>query len=92
MASDPECAIDLVLSDLVMPGTNGREVVERLQVLRPGLRSLFMSGYTSDAIVRRGIQTGGSPFIQKPFLPATLLAKVRQVLDAASPDAVAGSR
>jgi len=81
LAADAAQPIDLVLSDLVMPGPNGREVVEAILEVRPGLHHLYMSGYTDDAIVSRGIQTGDSPFIQKPFLPAALLSKVRQVLE-----------
>jgi CheY-like chemotaxis protein len=73
--------IDLVLTDVVMPLVNGRELSERLSVERPGLRVLFMSGYTDDDIVRRGLLRPGSPFLQKPFLPGDLSRKVREVLD-----------
>ncbi|HET9040118.1 MAG TPA: ATP-binding protein [Gemmatimonadales bacterium] len=73
--------IDLVLTDVVMPMVNGRELGERLAVERPGLRILFMSGYTDDDIVRRGLLRPGSPFLQKPFMPADLSRKVREVLD-----------
>jgi CheY-like chemotaxis protein len=73
--------IDLVLTDVVMPMVNGRELGERLAVERPGLRILFMSGYTDDDIVRRGLLRPGSPFLQKPFMPGDLSRKVREVLD-----------
>jgi two-component system cell cycle sensor histidine kinase/response regulator CckA len=73
--------IDLVLTDVVMPLVNGRELGERLSVERPGLRVLFMSGYTDDDIVRRGLLRPGSPFLQKPFMPVDLSRKVREVLD-----------
>jgi CheY-like chemotaxis protein len=73
--------IDLVLTDVVMPLVNGRELGERLSVDRPGLRVLFMSGYTDDDIVRRGLLRPGSPFLQKPFMPGDLSRKVREVLD-----------
>jgi signal transduction histidine kinase len=73
--------IDLVLTDVVMPLVNGRELSERLSVERPGLRVLFMSGYTDDDIVRRGLLRPGSPFLQKPFMPGDLSRKVREVLD-----------
>ena len=73
--------IDLVLTDVVMPLVNGRERGERLSVERPGLRVLFMSGYTDDDIVRRGLLRPGSPFLQKPFVPGDLSRKVREVLD-----------
>jgi signal transduction histidine kinase len=73
--------IDLVLTDVVMPLVNGRELGERLSAERPGLRVLFMSGYTDDDIVRRGLLRPGSPFLQKPFMPGDLSRKVREVLD-----------
>ena len=74
-------SVDLVLSDVVMPLVNGRELGERLAVERPGLRMLFMSGYTDDDILRRGLLRPGSPFLQKPFMPGDLSRKVREVLD-----------
>jgi signal transduction histidine kinase len=73
--------VDLVLSDVVMPVLNGRELSERLAVDRPEIRVLFMSGYTDDDIVRRGLLQPGAPFLQKPFVPADLSRKVRDVLD-----------
>jgi CheY-like chemotaxis protein len=73
--------VDLVLSDIVMPVLNGGELGERLAAERPELRVLFMSGYTDDDIVRRGLLRPGSPFLQKPFMPAELARKVREVLD-----------
>jgi two-component system, cell cycle sensor histidine kinase and response regulator CckA len=76
-----EGPVDLVLSDVVMPRVNGRELGERLAVERPGLRMLFMSGYTDDDILRRGLLRPGSPFLQKPFMPGDLSRKVREVLD-----------
>jgi PAS domain S-box-containing protein len=72
--------IHLLLTDLVMPRMNGRELAERLAAMRPGLKVLFMSGYTDDAAVRHGV-AAGSPFIQKPMTPETLQRKVREVLD-----------
>jgi signal transduction histidine kinase/AmiR/NasT family two-component response regulator len=74
--------VDLVLTDVVMPVLNGRELGEQLAARRPGLRILFMSGYTDDDVIRRGLLRPGSPFIQKPFLPGALARKVREVLDA----------
>jgi signal transduction histidine kinase len=73
--------VDLVLSDVVMPVLNGRELSERLAADRPEIRVLFMSGYTDDDIVRRGLLQPGAPFLQKPFVPADLSRKVRDVLD-----------
>jgi two-component system, cell cycle sensor histidine kinase and response regulator CckA len=74
--------VDLVLTDVVMPILNGRELAERLAAERPRLRVLFMSGYTDDDVVRRGLLDPGAPFLQKPFVPADLARKVREVLDA----------
>jgi two-component system cell cycle sensor histidine kinase/response regulator CckA len=77
--------IDLVVTDVVMPGMSGREVVDALRLHRPGLRALFVSGYTQDAIAQRGVLDSGVEFLPKPFTPATLAARVREVLDARPP-------
>jgi two-component system, cell cycle sensor histidine kinase and response regulator CckA len=74
-------SIDLLITDVVMPGRSGREVAEALRGAWPGLKVLFMSGYTDDEVMRRGIETDRVHFLQKPFAPAALAAKVRQVLD-----------
>jgi two-component system, cell cycle sensor histidine kinase and response regulator CckA len=75
--------IHLMLTDVVMPGMGGRELADRLKGTRPDLKVLFMSGYTENAIAHRGILDNGIDFLQKPFTPAHLAGKVRQVLDAA---------
>jgi PAS domain S-box-containing protein len=80
--SDPECHIDLLLTDLVMPLMSGRELAERFMVSRPRARVLFMSGYTDDVALRNGVTSGGTPYLQKPFTPAGLASKVRETLDA----------
>jgi len=66
-----------------MPAMSGRELVEALQTQRPDLRVLYMSGYTDDEIVRRGLHDPGMSFIQKPFTAENLAMLVRKVLDAA---------
>jgi len=73
--------IDLVISDVVMPGMSGRQFAEALRVLRPDFRLLFISGYTDDAVVRHGIVKANEAFLQKPFSPDALARKVREVLD-----------
>jgi len=73
--------IQLLLTDVVMPVMSGRGLADAVIPVRPEMRVLYMSGYTDDAIVRHGIQEG-APFLQKPFTPKQLAAKVREVLDA----------
>jgi DNA-binding NtrC family response regulator len=74
-------AIDLLLTDVVMPGRNGLDLARRVERDRPGTRVLFMSGYADHAVVQRDIIDAGRPFLQKPFAPDRLLARVRDVLD-----------
>jgi len=75
--------IHLLLTDVVMPGSSGREVAQRLLLLRPEMSVLYMSGYTDDAIVAHNVLDGRTPFLQKPFTKDSLIRKVREVLDAA---------
>jgi two-component system cell cycle sensor histidine kinase/response regulator CckA len=74
--------IHLLLTDVVMPGLNGKMLAERLKSSRPGTRLLFMSGYTDKANGLVGVADSGLAYLQKPFAPETLAAKVREVLDA----------
>jgi len=64
-----------------MPEMNGRELVERLAAFRPDLKVLFMSGYTDDDVLRRGVLHGEAAFLQKPFTPEQLGRNIRDVLD-----------
>lgn len=71
--------VDLVVTDIVMPEMDGRGMVERLRSEQPDLPVIYISGYTEDEVVRRGIAEG-DPFLAKPFAPADLARKVREVL------------
>ncbi|MGH7652953.1 MAG: response regulator [Gemmatimonadaceae bacterium] len=73
--------IDMIATDVVMPKMNGRPLVEKLLEGRKGMRVLFMSGYTDDEVMRRGVIDGRTAFLQKPFTPGQFAKKVREVLD-----------
>jgi len=73
--------VDLLLSDVVLPGMSGREVAARVRAMRPGIKVLFASGYTDDVILQHLLDTGDEVILQKPFTDADLTRKVRAVLD-----------
>jgi CheY-like chemotaxis protein len=77
--------LDLLLTDVVMPGASGPELARRLQGERPDLNVLFVSGYTDDSMAAHRVLDPGASFLQKPFTPDTLARKVREVLDARQP-------
>ena len=75
-----EGPIHMLLTDVVMPQMSGPLVAEKATALRPDLKVLYMSGYTDDAVVRHGVLSKDVPFIQKPFSPATLRTRIREIL------------
>jgi CheY-like chemotaxis protein len=81
LAGRHEGAIHLLVTDVVMPGMNGRELVERLRTIHPELKCLFMSGYTANAIAHHGVLDEGVRFLQKPFSNDDFAHKVREALD-----------
>jgi two-component system, cell cycle sensor histidine kinase and response regulator CckA len=81
LVSDHPGRIDLLVTDVVMPEMNGRELVEKLTVIKPEMKQLYMSGYTANVIAHRGVLDEGVHFIQKPFAVEMLAAKVREALD-----------
>ena len=83
----PEGPVQLLLTDVVMPGMSGPEVAQQLTRLHPEMKVLYMSGYTDDAILRYGVTELGTAFLQKPFTADTLGWKVREVLEASREEA-----
>jgi len=81
LAGEHGAALDLVVTDVVMPQMNGSELVERLRTTQPNVPVLYMSGYTDDVVLRQGVLTTGVPYLQKPFSVARLAAAVRKTID-----------
>ncbi len=81
LATNYDGTIHLLLSDVILPGMNGRELAVELLKARPSMRTLFMSGYTDDVVSRSGVLPGDMAFIAKPFTPDALARKIRQVLE-----------
>jgi CheY-like chemotaxis protein len=81
LAKDQIGRVHLLITDVVMPEMNGRDLCGKITELYPGIRVLFMSGYTANVIARQGILDDGVEFIQKPFSMADMTAKVRELLD-----------
>jgi two-component system cell cycle sensor histidine kinase/response regulator CckA len=81
LCGDPGAAIDLLITDVIMPGMSGKELRDRVELTRPGIKVLFMSGYTSDVIAHRGVLEEGVHFLQKPFSMNDLARKVRDLLN-----------
>ncbi|HKG92009.1 MAG TPA: response regulator, partial [Gemmatimonadaceae bacterium] len=73
--------IHLVLTDVIMPGSNGAQLARELTVRRPGIQVLLMSGYSDDELVRRGLRDPGTAFLQKPFLPDALVRAVGEAVE-----------
>jgi CheY-like chemotaxis protein len=92
IAENSQEHIDILITDVVMPGIGGRELAKRLAALRPGIAVLYLSGYTEDAVFHPGSMGPGTAFLQKPFTLQTLAKKVRDVLrSGASKSASAGA-
>ena len=81
LIQENQASIHLLITDVVMPRMSGRQLADQMPSTHPGIKVLYMSGYTDDAIVHHGIVDADIEFIQKPFTPAALAQKVRDVLD-----------
>ena len=76
--------IGAIVTDVIMPVMGGRELKERVVELRPNIPVLFISAYTGDEVIRRGLMEAGAPFLQKPFTPEALARKLRELVDSST--------
>ena len=77
--------VDMLVTDVVMPEMGGRDLADRVGMMRPGVKVLFMSGYSTDAVEQQGVLAHGSAFLEKPFSPDSLLRKVKDILEVMDP-------
>ena len=91
LATQQTGSLQLLLTDVVMPGMGGRELAQHLSVIKPDLRTLFISGYMDDIGIMAGQEDGTSSFLQKPFTPEVLARAVRNLLDAGTPSDKTGA-
>lgn len=91
LATQQAGSFQLLLTDVGMPGMGGRELAQHLSVIKPDLRTLFISGYMDDVGIMAGQEEGTSSFLQKPFTPEVLARAVRNLLDASTPSAKTGA-
>jgi DNA-binding NtrC family response regulator len=80
VSNEYKARIEMLITDVVMPGMGGRELAQKVSAARPEIKVLFLSGYTEDAIIHEGVLEPGTAFLQKPFTLQTLSRKVRDVL------------
>jgi two-component system cell cycle sensor histidine kinase/response regulator CckA len=81
LVENTRAKIDLIFTDVIMPGMSGRELVEALRMRDPGLKVLFQSGYTDDMVIGHGVLHAEVAFLQKPFTVDALAKKIRERLD-----------
>jgi len=91
LATQQAGSFQLLLTDVVMPGMGGRELAQHLSVIKPDLRTLFISGYMDDIGIMAGQEEGMSSFLQKPFTPEVLAREVRNLLDSSAVSATTGA-
>lgn len=84
MIEEEQVHLDLLVTDVVLPGPSGRWLGEQVALQRPGLPILYMSGFADEDVIRRGLLEAGQPFLQKPFAPDDLAREVRKMLDASA--------